>query len=634
MGNKFESFDGPIKSSKKEEEAIKRVVDNSEVENAIKELKTAGEIAVEKTGGPIPKKEERMGRDMTAAELAMKKADEMIAQMDNKPKEKSELPESKPQDEIEDVFKSSDGIAESASLPGSGSPGGGNNGNPKYETQMGGGPGDSGDYPTCPNCGKKILPGKEEYHRTKQCLLENPDSNVLKVNSHIEFGPGVTIEDLENELARKEKELQDLEGTTPDNFIFKDTFSREDIEKTIENNKRQLKKEIERLKKEIEKMKADAEREKILSELNAKLLDAQENLEKAKMSAKPMEIAYWEDIIKKIKEEISKYEKGIIPGAIDAIKKAFESFKDSNAWGFIKERAKGFGTFGFWEFHQAERLRSGTAKTGKTIEEQAKLISEEKHLDLNAALEEASHMEKVFDAAGIDPTDRRKEEYDLLSEKITDRKKQENEVVIKKIIDGIPAALESRNVQKYREANTGKIAMTPEKIKDLQEKIRIELEKMKDGTARQDVEKYATVMRRGLDPKWWSRYIYGGLETALDAIGVKLILSKVLAEKSVAAVSEKAPGLVSSHSSAEKSVEIGMRDNVWNESRRFLVKEGISNPSNKQVLEAARTVAQESGVTVPEWGINGHILSTKMPAGYLLKMGGVIKKLLMIKSLG
>ncbi len=579
MGNKFESFSGPIKSSDKEERAIKNAAENGAVEDAIKELKTAAEIAMEKTGGSIPKKEEKMGRDMTAAELAMKKADEMIAQMENKSGENQQVnkPEETPK---EDVFAPE---------------------TPSYNSNMSG-------------------PGNPE----------NVDE--IRVNSHIETG--VTVEDLEDELAKKEKELQELENTTPDNFIFKDTFSRKDIEKIIEKNKKQLIKDIERLKNEIVRMKAEADKEKILSELRAKLLEAQENLEKAKMSAKPMEIAYWDDIVKKIKEEMSKYEKGIVPGAIDSIKKAFESFKDSNVWGFIKERAKGFGTFGFWEFHQAERLRGGTAKVGKTVEEQAKLISEEEHLDLNAALDEARHMEKVFDAAGIDSTDRNREEYELLSEKITDRKKKENEVVVNKIVDGIPAALEARNVEKYREANTGKIAMTPEKVKAIQEKIRIELEKMKDGTARQDVEKYATVMRKGLDSKWWSRYIYGGLETALDAIGLKFILSKVLAEKSVAAVSEKSPGLVSSHGSVEKSVEVGMKDNVWNESKRFLVKEGISNPSNKQVLEAARTVAQESGVTVPEWGINGHILSTRMPAGYLLKMGGVIKKLLMIKSLG
>ncbi len=64
--------------------------------------------------------------------------------------------------------------------------------------------------------------------------------------------------------------------------------------------------------------------------------------------------------------------------------------------------------------------------------------------------------------------------------------------------------------------------------------------------------------------------------------------------------------------------------NIWDESADFLRAAGIA-PTNDRILAVAKEVARESDVRVPEWGVNGHHLSTQLPPGYKLAFSGTKK---------
>ena len=63
------------------------------------------------------------------------------------------------------------------------------------------------------------------------------------------------------------------------------------------------------------------------------------------------------------------------------------------------------------------------------------------------------------------------------------------------------------------------------------------------------------------------------------------------------------------------------------------MQNGVPDPTNQQIMEGAKIIAEDNGIGVKIWGINGTPLDTQMAQGYLLKFGTLVKKLAWIKTL-
>jgi hypothetical protein len=71
---------------------------------------------------------------------------------------------------------------------------------------------------------------------------------------------------------------------------------------------------------------------------------------------------------------------------------------------------------------------------------------------------------------------------------------------------------------------------------------------------------------------------------------------------------------------AETPAYFYLKDNIWNETLRFLEKymPPPADVKNRVTLDMAREIAEYNKVKVPVWKLDGKILDTKMPKGYRL----------------
>jgi len=317
------------------------------------------------------------------------------------------------------------------------------------------------------------------------------------------------------------------------------------------------------------------------------------------------------------------------------LKKVFgeNNEKLKNTWGFLKERLKGVATFGIWEFHQAEKFRAATRDIGKDVNAQSRIIEEESGLSKEEALKEAEEMRSAFEKINREPT---AQEYELMSQSISAEKIKFNERVIENIIQDATKSLEDRLekrslLQGYRSADVGKKVLTPEKIALLQERMRHQLNGMRNGQVRGDFKQYAQLMRRNLDPGWWKRYIYGGVEVALDGLALHLVTAPgaAAAEAAPAHAIGGAPNVVP----PPAELVDPMHQTIWRTTAEFLKAHGIANPTNAQIMEGSKLVAQGNHIGVNVWNIPGNPLDTHMQAGYLLKLKPLVENLARIQAM-
>ncbi len=329
----------------------------------------------------------------------------------------------------------------------------------------------------------------------------------------------------------------------------------------------------------------------------------------------------------KIEKEYAEKIKDLEGQILELEKGGREKITGKGVAGFLWERTKGFlGGFGWWEAHQTEKFRLGTKEAGQDLKAQSELLEQEEGLmlDPDEAWKEAhetesqrAEMELEMAEIGIESKDQRRLAIETISDQISGRKKEYNQKIEDKMVVSALAKLEKNLktkswAQEYMAANGGKV-ITPEKMKEVEKRIRTEIEKLRKGQTKKDFVDFVKLFRNALDKRWWSRYIYAGLDAVLAGLFFKWLVSRGV-EKAVAG-------------KAGKALEIGMKDTVWGETKRFLIERGLPNPTDAQVLEYAKMIAQDSGVTVPDWGITGKIIDTQMPAGYLLKFGRVAAEL-------
>lgn len=293
----------------------------------------------------------------------------------------------------------------------------------------------------------------------------------------------------------------------------------------------------------------------------------------------------------------------------------------SRVGSWIKERMKGLVTFGWWETHQAEKFRTGTGDVARDVEAQARLIRQEEGiLSEDEALVEARSMQARFAAANLEaPT---AGEYEAMSGFVTHEKIIANRQIEDRIVEDALHQLEERlrnnsRIQEYI-SYSGDRVITAERMADVEHRIRRVTCGLRRGQAMDDAVNYKGMIRGALDPEWYKRYVATGVEMVLGAVALKWVVGKMF-------TTEIAKG-------ATEAVR-GLKETVWDDTKGFLMDNGIGNPTDAQVLEASKMVAEDSGVTVGEWGISGDITDTKMPAGYLLKFGRVVASLAKIAAM-
>ena len=238
-------------------------------------------------------------------------------------------------------------------------------------------------------------------------------------------------------------------------------------------------------------------------------------------------------------------EPSIGDGAAAAAREAFDSADAQNPleqnqekkggrwWGWFKERAKGLLTFGFWEVHQAEKVRMAGKKAEQEILQGAGYMKKEQNLSYDDAWAEAEKMQELLGASGesldgLLPEEVR-ERYGELSEAITERKVIANQQIEDEIVNRSIAEVEKR-MAGYKKYDGEKMEMTPdkklspEKRAEIEQKIRGGLGAIRQGQVEKDMIKFGKMVRGSLDKNWYKRYVAGGIEAALGFAGVKWLV--------------------------------------------------------------------------------------------------------------
>lgn len=74
------------------------------------------------------------------------------------------------------------------------------------------------------------------------------------------------------------------------------------------------------------------------------------------------------------------------------------------------------------------------------------------------------------------------------------------------------------------------------------------------------------------------------------------------------------------------SLPLEAGSNPWEVSTTVLKQMGVENPSPVQIMQLTKVLSQESGISVPEWGIKGTIDSRHLPVGFNLNLTDTVKK--------
>ena len=213
--------------------------------------------------------------------------------------------------------------------------------------------------------------------------------------------------------------------------------------------------------------------------------------------------------------------------------------KGKKVWGPLKERVFGVATFGWWDLHQANRFSTATKEVGSRFGIEAGKIQQTKNLlNFDSAMEEAKELSRRADNE-IEDLGVAKEDshqiwtlYDKISNQITSEKERSNQRVIKNVeavmaqakadlrkrLESDSRLLRFLKLDRYLETNTGKQALTEEKLAYLEHQLRQRLVFLSNHTVFEQYKDFTALTREILDEKWKRRYVYAGVEAALASI--------------------------------------------------------------------------------------------------------------------
>ena len=296
--------------------------------------------------------------------------------------------------------------------------------------------------------------------------------------------------------------------------------------------------------------------------------------------------------------------------------------KFKKVWSWVKERVKTIlldGGLVIGEVRQAEMMRKGTKYAAANAEAMSTLIKTEWNVDNPDAVQDiVNEALKVERKTGI-----RMDNDNLggMIDKVSGDRKEANDdekdYIIKNAIEDLKS-----NLAKARGQATSETVLTSENLAKVQAEMRNELNKLSDAALVRDVKGFAKVMRDNLDKYWWLRYLYGATELGvLGWMGYQWLNKDTMTIANVAK-----PKLSIPEQLAPKDVPDETRlmlDHYWGVAKRLWAEHGVSNPTDSQIMSVDKVLALDNNVAVPEWGIKGGLLHTKLPVHWVLVKGGV-----------
>ncbi|OGZ96445.1 MAG: hypothetical protein A3I44_01440 [Candidatus Sungbacteria bacterium RIFCSPLOWO2_02_FULL_51_17] len=304
---------------------------------------------------------------------------------------------------------------------------------------------------------------------------------------------------------------------------------------------------------------------------------------------------------------------------------AYEKNRNSSkVWGWTKERLKGLASFGLWDFYQGKKFGKARREVGRKTGQEATLVLHQlEKLDVNEAWLEAEQLK-----ARSGPV-QKASEYEKVSRLITYEKTAENEKHIKRLLDQAEGELvkklggfkiKGKNFWYYR-SNSGEKILAKDKLDDLRDELEVKLRSYQNGEVAREWRDMRKIIMKELDPNYLMHYVYGGLEALIMIGGVVFVAPKILGLGAKAAVESGA---------AQAVGEVAMKDTIWNTSRILLEQAGMGAPTDGQIMEVSKAIAEANNIGVQEWGLSGSPMDTAMQQGHLLKLGqaaGIIARL-------
>ncbi|MBI2482399.1 MAG: hypothetical protein HYV76_02455 [Candidatus Vogelbacteria bacterium] len=348
--------------------------------------------------------------------------------------------------------------------------------------------------------------------------------------------------------------------------------------------------------------------------------------------------------------------------------------KAVNAWRFARERIKGLSTFGFWEVHQAEGFRTKTSELAQDLSNQSASIRQESgRLSHDEAQHEAERMNsilKTLNEGDFITAD----QYEATSQLVSSEKIQTNQAFEDRIVSQSLNEVQTKFLGKTN--FRGQLILTPERLIQIEDEIRGSIKSLRHSQMTRDLINHQQLFRKNLDQEWYKRYVAAGIEAALASVaigvvtyvgsvkvgawwggrqvktaigqGAKHVIKQAVGTSEVPAISDssnipsggKVKDWVSnflggkradpeSLSLPELSIEeeVLLTDgNLWNITKNYLVHHGVNNPTDAQILEAAKEAAKENGIGVKEWGISGKISDRQLSPGTVISLKKVAIK--------
>lgn len=335
--------------------------------------------------------------------------------------------------------------------------------------------------------------------------------------------------------------------------------------------------------------------------------------------------------------------------------------KGSRTVSWFKERAKGLATFGYWEVRQAEKVRKAGSDVSKEMEVGSRAIRQEVFSDEDRELIKSRLRESGNDVENMSD-EQLQITHDWLEGSIVGEKKKANQVVenrlvevsLKKIEDRLRGRMGTGGYKTFGgEATLENGYLTEDRRKDIETKLRGAIGALRKSQIDNDFINYGKLVRGSIDPKWYKRYVAGGIEAAIgfalvNWVVVPAVSSWAKAKFAAGAVKEGVKQVVSPNNVLDIPPDIGipsdaaselvgampgpeeamlpLKDNLWNMGKELLQQQGVTDPTNGQIMEVTKQLALDNQTSVAKWGMNaGKWIDSMMPKGLPVSIGGALR---------
>jgi hypothetical protein len=336
--------------------------------------------------------------------------------------------------------------------------------------------------------------------------------------------------------------------------------------------------------------------------------------------------------------------------------------KGPRVYSWLKERAKGLATFGYWEVRQAEKVRKAGTEVVDVMEAGTGAIRQEAFTD-----EDRELIKRRLRESGNDVENMSDEQlqitYDWLEGSIVGEKKEANQQIedrlveesIKKIEDRLRGRMGTGGYRTFGGEAVLENGYLPEaKAEEIRAKLRGAIGALRTSQIDRDIINYGKLVRGSIDPKWYKRYVAGGVEAALgfalvNWVVVPAVSSWAKAKFAAGAVKEGVKQAVASPDNilslpadvgippdaaselvgvtpGPEEVMAPLKDNLWSMGKGILQQQGIADPTNGQIMEVTKQLALDNQTSVAKWGVNASKwIDSMMPSGLPIHIGGALR---------